>query len=42
MLIAHLELIADDVMPEAVVVEVVLGDVLDGCFLFGHNGLFYH
>ena len=41
MLIADLEVIADDIMPQAVVIEVVLGDVLDSCFLFGHKGMIF-
>jgi hypothetical protein len=38
---AHLEFIADNVVPKSIEVEVVLGDILDSSFLFGHNSLIF-
>ena len=41
MLIADLEFIADDIVSQAVVIEVVLGDVFDSSFLFGHSSMIF-
>lgn len=41
MLITDLEFIADDIVSQAFVVEVVLGDVFDSCFLFCHIGMIF-
>lgn len=41
MLIADLEFIADDIVSQEVVVEVILGDVFDSGFLFGHSNMIF-